>query len=109
MKELDDFEASITLMPNVTSKPNARRRNQIAVFLQQRMLYEGSFLYKPLLTISALLPSDSEVFHLVSGGDVPGLIKLLSSRDACLNDRDWMGRSLLNVSDSSIALKRRLT
>ncbi|KAL8794401.1 MAG: hypothetical protein Q9195_002988 [Heterodermia aff. obscurata] len=100
VKELGDFEASITLMPNVASMENARRRTQIAVFLQQRMLHEGSFLYRPLLSISALLPSNSEVFRLVSWGDVPGLVELLSSRDACLNDRDLMGRSLLNYSIS---------
>ena len=102
VKELGDFEASITFMPNVNSKSDARRRTQIAIFLQQRMLHEGSFLYRPLLSISALLPSDSKVFHLVSKGDVPGLIRSLNSRDACLNDRDLMGRSLLNVSNSSI-------
>lgn len=104
VKELGDFEASITLMPNITSEPDARRRTRIAVFLQQRMLHEGSFLYRPLLSISALLPRNSKVFDLVSEGDVPGLIKLLSSRDACLNDRDLMGRSLLNVSNSSIVI-----
>ena len=109
LKLLGDFEASITLMPNDTSKPNARRRTQIAVFLQQRMLYEGSFLYRPLLSISALLPSDSEVFSLVSTGNVPGLIKLLSSGDASLNDRDLIGRSLLNVSEPSIIIACRLT
>ena len=104
VKLLGDFEACITLMPNVTSKPNARRRTQIAIFLQQRMLHEGSFLYRPLLSISALLPSNSEVFSLVSEGNVPGLIKLLSSRDASLNDRDLSGRSLLNVSENPVSL-----
>ena len=86
------LEASFAFLPNNIRNP------RIAVVFQQRMSYEGSFLKKPALSISALLPDDSEVFRLIEEGDLNGLKRSLSLREAFLNDRDLEGRSLLNVS-----------
>lgn len=70
----------------------------MAVNFQQRELYEGSFLRKPVLSFSALLPHDSKVFALIEKGDLNSLVKMFTMREACLTDRDFDGRSLLNVS-----------
>ena len=86
------LEVSFAFLPNNFKKP------RIAVSFQQRLSYEGSFLKKPALSISALLPPDSEVFQSIEKGDLNGLIQSLSLRKAFLTDRDLEGRSLLNVS-----------
>lgn len=86
------LEMSFAFLPNIPQTP------RIAVDFQQRMSYEGSFLKKPALSVSALLPRDSEVFRLILNGDLDGLIKSLSLREAFLTDRDCDGRCLLNVS-----------
>lgn len=62
------------------------------------MLYEGSFLNKPILSVSALLPLDSPVFRSIESGDLNSLVKMLTLREACLTNRDSDGRSLLYVS-----------
>ena len=66
--------------------------------IQQMNSYAGTFLKKPPLSISALLPPDAESFRLIKAGDLNGLIRLLSLREAFLTDRDLEGRSLLSVS-----------
>ena len=88
----ESLEVSFAFLPNNPQNP------RIAVNFRQRLLYEGSFLKKPALSISALLPHDSEVFHLIEEGDLSGLIRLLSLGEASLTDRDQMGRCLLHVS-----------
>jgi hypothetical protein len=82
--------------------PNGTRMAQVAIAFQQQMLHHGSLLKKPILTISALLPKDSNVFQLIKSGDLEGLIKSLSLREARLTDRDSFGRCLLNVSAEDI-------
>lgn len=89
---LEILDISFTFLPNIPQTP------RIAVDFQQRMSYEGSFLKKPALSVSALLPRDSKVFRLIENGDLDGLIKSLSLREAFLTDRDCDGRCLLNVS-----------
>ena len=86
------LEASFTFLPNNTQNP------WVSVDFKQSMSYEGSFLRRPALSVSAILPKDSEVFRLIRNGDLNGLIKLLSLRKAFLTDRDLDGRCLLNVS-----------
>ena len=71
---------------------------RIAVTFQQNMLYTGSFLRKPILSVSVLLPEDAEPFKLIQAGDLTGLIKSLSLKKSRLTDRDLDGRCLLNVS-----------
>lgn len=90
--KLEIIEGSITFVPN------APKAIQVAVNFQQRELYEGSFLRKPVLSFSALLPYDSKVFSLIENGDLNSLVKMFTMREACLTDRDLDGRSLLNVS-----------
>lgn len=90
------LEMSFAFLPKNSQNP------WIAVKMQQRMSYEGSFLKKPALSISALLHPGAEVFRLIEKGDLNGLIQLLSLREASLTDRDLEGRSLLSVSIGSI-------
>ncbi len=86
------LEASFSFLPKNFQNP------RIAVKIQQMNSYEGSFLKKPALSISTLLPPDAESFRLIKEGDLNGLIRLLSLREAFLTDRDLEGRSLLSVS-----------
>lgn len=86
------LEASFTLLPNNAQNP------WISVDFKQSMSYEGSFLRRPALSVSAILPYYSEVFKLIEKGDLNGLIRSLSLRQAFLTDRDLNGRCLLNVS-----------
>ena len=77
--------------------PNRPYMAQVAVTFQQQILHHGSFLTKPILSVSALLPEDSKVFQLIKNGDLKGLMKSLYLREARLTDRDLDGRCLLNV------------
>ena len=86
------LEASFTFLPNNAQNP------WISVDFKQTMSYEGSFLRRPALSVSAILPEDSEVFRLIREGDLKGLIQSLSLRKAFLTDRDTDGRCLLYVS-----------
>ena len=86
------LEASFTFLPNNAQNP------WISVDFKQSMSYEGSFLRRLALSVSAILPRDSEVFRLIKEGDLSGLIQSLSLRKAFLTDRDIDGRCLLNVS-----------
>ena len=79
----------------MSDKSNAAR---IAVTFQQNMSYAGSFLRKPILSVSVLLPEDAEPFQLIKAGDLKGLLKSLSLKNSRLTDRDVEGRCLLNVS-----------
>ena len=90
----DDLEA---LEASLTFVPNASQTAQVVVTFQQSMLYEGSLLKRPILCVSAMLREDSKVFQSIENGNLIELIKLLSGREAHLSDRDYRGRSLLNV------------
>ena len=68
----ESLEASFTFLPNNAQTP------WISVDFKQSMLYEGSFLRRPALSVSAILPRDSEVFRLIERGDLNGLIPYLS-------------------------------
>ena len=89
---LGSLEATIALVSDMS---NAAR---IAVTFQQNMSYTGSFLRKPIVSVSVLLPEDAEPFQLIEAGDLKGLIKSLSLKKSRLTDRDVHGRCLLNVS-----------
>ena len=108
----ESLEASFTFLPNNAQNP------WISVDFKQSMSYEGSFLRRPALSVSAILPKDSEVFRLIAEGDLNGLIRSLSLKRAFLTDRDIDGRCLLNVSigiavhcedDSKICLNSMLS
>lgn len=50
------------------------------------------------ITYQAIRPNDSEIFRIVTSGEVERLIEALARGTASLTDRDEDGRSLLNVS-----------
>ena len=77
--------------------PCKLQKAQISIAFQQQLLHHGSFLKMPGLSVSALLPKTSKVFKLIRNGDLDGLVKSLSLREARLTDRDEAGRCLLNV------------
>ena len=89
---LGSLEATIAFVSDLS---NAAR---IAVIFQQNMSYTGSFLRKPILSVSVMLPEDAEPFQLIEAGDLKGLSKSLSLKKSRLTDRDVHGRCLLNVS-----------
>ncbi|KAI9722050.1 MAG: hypothetical protein M1812_002010 [Candelaria pacifica] len=94
--ELETLEASINFVPD------ASQTNQITVFFQQKLLHDGSLLKNPILSVSAFLPDNSEVFLLIEDGNLTELTKKLSLRQASLTDRDSEGRSLLNYALSFV-------
>lgn len=61
-------------------------------------MLEGCLLKTPILSVSALLPGDSEVFRVIENGELDRLMKMLSLKEVSLADRDLQGRCLLNVS-----------
>ena len=77
---------------------------RIAVTFQQNMSYTGSFLRKPILSVSVLLPEDAEPFELIKAGDLEGLLRSLFLKKSRLTDRDVRGRCLLNVSTQTTRL-----
>lgn len=88
----ETLEVTFSFLPKNFQNP------RIAVRILRTNSYEGSFLKRPALSISALLPPDAETFRLIEEGDLNGLIRSLSLRKAFLTDRDLAGRSLLSVS-----------
>lgn len=86
---------------HVIFSPNKSCMAQVAIAFQQQILHHGSFLTKPILSVSALLPEDSKVFQLIKEGDLKGLMKSLSLRESRVTDRDLDGRCLLKVCSGS--------
>ena len=88
------FAAKVVITPTTTTLSNF----QIIIDLASRTCQNGTVYFTPALTFRAMIPDDSEVFHIVQRGSVKKLKKLLSSGAASLGDHDSVGRSLLNVS-----------
>ncbi|KAK2777001.1 hypothetical protein CKAH01_12267 [Colletotrichum kahawae] len=66
----------------------------------QRM--HGFYSFAPTVTVSRIRPRSSRVFQCVRFGDMTGLLQLLASGEASLQDRDDKGASLLHVSAAPI-------
>lgn len=88
------FTAKLLLTPTSASVSSF----QVIIDIASRAYQNRTVCFTPTLTFRAMIPSQSEVFHVVEGGSVKKLKKLLSSGVASLGDCDSMGRSLLNVS-----------
>ena len=71
---------------------------KIVIDLASEIYRDPTIYLTPTLTLRAIIPEYSKVFHVVKGGSVRKLKKLLNSGAASLGDCDPMGRSLLNVS-----------
>jgi hypothetical protein len=80
--------ARVTIIPNRTILSSIRLQFDFAQHLDP----------SARITYQATIPNDSEVFLLVSSGQVQQLIEALDKGTAHLTDRDEEGRSLLNVS-----------
>ena len=72
-------------------------RTKKGALSQQRMDSRGSFLSRPTIFFSAIVPGHSAVFKLVKADNLEELIKLFTSGTSKATDRDPEGRSLLHV------------
>ena len=81
------------------------KRIWFAIRFQQGLSYEGTFLRKPILSFSAVVPSNSAIFKVIKANDLDGLFDLLRFGNASLTDRDPDGRCLLNVRHEDLCLK----
>ena len=71
---------------------------KIVAHLEHRAGRFGSTTLCPSLTVSPVVPVDSEVFVAVQGGDIIKLETLFGEGKASPRDCDHNGRSLLGVS-----------
>lgn len=86
------FEGRIDFIPKRTN-----RQIRISASFMQRVAKDGFFSLKPRLSFCAVIPYNSEIFDLVSCGDLKGIIDHIQQGKASLSDCDPEGRTLLNV------------
>ena len=98
----ESFDVSVIYVPSNPSKAH------VAFSLSQRTFLEGCSFRNPVLSVSAMIPDDSEVFRVIKNGDLDRLVRMLALRQASLADRDTRGRCLLNVSYSTAFSRKRL-
>lgn len=92
-QEVEDiFEGTVSFIPK-----RADRQTKISTSFLQRVTKDGFFSLKPRLSFCSIIPDNSEIFALVEGGDLKGIIYHLKQRKAFLSDCDPEGRTLLNV------------
>lgn len=84
-EQLESFDVSVVYVPKTPQKPH------ITFALSQRTSLESWSLKNPSLSVSALLPDDSEVFQVIKNGEVDRLMEMLDLREASLTDRDTVG------------------
>ena len=95
-----DTESAETFAAKLIVTPTSAQLSKIQIIIDiaSREYQNRTVSFTPTLTFRAIVPDDSEVFHVVLSGSVHKLKRLLSSGGASLGDCDSMGRSLLNVS-----------
>ncbi|KAL9118919.1 MAG: hypothetical protein Q9187_004526 [Circinaria calcarea] len=74
------------------------RNSMMSLSFQQKITYQGSYLRKPTIFFSAIVPEDSEVFSLVKKDALDDLLRLFAEGAAKYTDRDPEGRSLLKYA-----------
>ena len=89
---IEVFEGNIAFLPR-----SDHRNSMMSLSFQQRMSYQGSYLRKPTIFFSAIVPEDSEVFSVVKKDALDDLLRLFATGAAKYTDRDPEGRSLLKV------------
>lgn len=93
-QEVEDiFEGTVSFIPK---KPDWRTKISTSFF--QRSTKDGFFSFSPRLSFCAIIPDSSEIFALVSRGDLKGIINHLQQGKASLSDCDSKGRTLLNYA-----------
>lgn len=86
------FEGTVSFIPSRTTC-----RTKISTSFFQRSTNNGYFSLKPRLSFCAIIPDNSEIFALISNGDLEGIINHLQQGKGSLSDCDSEGRTLLNV------------
>jgi hypothetical protein len=86
------FAACTTILPKALAF-----KSKICASFLQKATENGSFSLRPTLDFCPVVPADSEVFGVVSNGDLEGLQRLLRDGKASTKDCDPEGRSLLSV------------
>lgn len=94
-KLIEAFGGTIAFVSKTES-----RNSMMTLSFQQKMSYQGSYLQKPIIFFSAIVPEDSEVFSLVKRDALDDLLRLFAAGGAKFTDRDPDGRSLLAVCSS---------
>ncbi|EQB45892.1 hypothetical protein CGLO_15167 [Colletotrichum gloeosporioides Cg-14] len=92
-KTIQDSIASVLFKPK-----GSHSQFVIKATVQQFQRIHGFYSAAPSLTVSRIRPRSSRVFHCVRLGDMAGLLQLLASGEASLQDRDDRGASLLHYS-----------
>jgi len=86
------FAGTVTLMAN-----NTEPKLRISLSIQQKIVETGCFALRPTLSLSVVIPEDSDVFRFVQCGNMDSLLEILSLGQAALGVCDTSGRTLLHV------------
>ena len=100
--DVEDFSAKLEFVP---AQRSAERR-MLAMSIHQRDLMNELILTIPNIFVSWVRPNDSQVFQLVTDGNLNGLRNSLEQGTASVRDHDESGRSLLFVSHSQRSTRR---
>ena len=90
--QMESFSATLEYLP-ASNFPYAK----LVATVVHRVGLLGSTTLYPSLTVSPIVPAQSEVFVAIKAGDLSGLKALLRDGQASLKDCDPQGRSLLGV------------
>lgn len=89
----EDFTAKVALFPSKTFG----KRKMLSLHHHQSNLMNGVVLTMPTVSLNQVRANNSEVFQLVTEGDLKGLQMSLQEGAASVRDHDEVGRSLLFV------------
>ena len=91
------LRGSISILPRQSTK-----QAKISAYFLQRLTGSGFHSLNPMLSFHPIVPDNAEIFDAVKTGDVDMILKLFNADKASLRDCDSEGRSLLNVSYSTV-------
>ena len=91
------LRGSISILPRKSTK-----RAKISVHFLQRFIGSGFNSLDPILWFHPVVPDNAEIFGAVENGNLDKMLELLNAGKASLRDCDSEGRSLLNVSYSTV-------
>jgi hypothetical protein len=96
----ETISVTIGFLPNGHTHERRQRVRFQASYLQMILRCGSTSSPTPTISLSAVLPADSEVFTMAKNGDLKGIIHLCADGKASLSDCDTNGWSLLTVCTS---------
>lgn len=93
------LRGSISILPRKSTN-----RAKISAYFLQRFTGSGFNSLDPILWFHPVVPDNAEIFDAVENGNLDKMLELLNAGKASLRDCDSEGRSLLNVSYSTVTL-----